>query len=76
MLEWIKIALEPDVVRRSIRYAIIVGIVLIAINHGDTILSGKIGVSHILKMALTVLVPYAVSTAASVGAIQSLRKGK
>jgi hypothetical protein len=76
MLQWIKIALEPDIVRRSIRYAIVVGIILIAINYGDAILSGKIGFVHVLKIGLTVLVPYAVSTAASVGAIQNIRKKK
>jgi hypothetical protein len=56
-------------VRRAVGYAIVVGAVLIVINHGDAILSGHVDASRVLKMALTVLVPYCVSTASSVGAI-------
>jgi len=43
--------------------------VLIAINHGDALLRGEIDAGRLLKMGLTVLVPYTVSTLSSVGAI-------
>ncbi len=54
-------------------FAIIVGMILITINHGDAILRGDITGVRVLKMALTVMVPYAVSTMSSVGAIRAQR---
>ena len=48
---------------------VVVGTVLIVINHGDAILAGHLDGPRVLKMALTVLVPYCVSTASSVGAM-------
>jgi len=60
-------------VRRSLRVALVVGSLLVAINHGDHLLSGDLPPTGWLKMALTFLVPYAVSTYASVGAIRSGR---
>lgn len=42
---------------------------LIAIDHGNAILHRDIGIGRLLCTALTVLVPYAVSTVSSVGAI-------
>jgi hypothetical protein len=46
-----------------------VGSILIAINHGDAILSGELTRTNYLKMALTVVVPYVVSVLSSVGAM-------
>lgn len=65
------VALEPGVVRRGLSYALVVGSVLIAINHGDVLLAGHLSPSLLLKMGLTICVPYCVSTASSVGAIRS-----
>jgi hypothetical protein len=58
------------VVRRGIAYAIIVGAILITINHGDAIVRGDVDSTRLLKMGLTVLVPYVVSTLSSVGALR------
>jgi hypothetical protein len=55
---------------------VVVGAILIAINHGDAILSGGVAGDQIAKMVLTVFVPYAVSTASSVSAILETRAGK
>lgn len=66
-----ELALSRAVVRRACTYAVIVGAVLIAINHGDAILAGEVGAGSYLKMGLTVLVPYTVSTLSSVQAILS-----
>jgi hypothetical protein len=74
MLAWLNVAAEPAVVRRAAIYAVVVGAVVIAINHGDTILRSEVGTGRLLRMALTVLVPYAVSTASSVGAIREARR--
>lgn len=70
---WLSDALRADVVRRSWRVALVVGSLLVAINHGDRLLAGGFGAGAWLKIGLTYLVPYAVSTWASVGAIRSGR---
>ena len=75
MGEWLRLAGSPSVVRRALGYAAVVGAVLIAINHGDAVVRGEIGADRLLKMGLTVLVPYAVSTLSSVQAIRQLGAG-
>lgn len=66
---WLATAAEPAVVRRALGTAVVVGAALVAINHGDAIVAGAVDGARALKMALTVLVPYCVSIASSVGAI-------
>jgi adenine deaminase len=66
---WLATATRPAVVRRALGTAVVVGAALIAINHGDAVVAGAVDGARALKMALTVLVPYCVSTASSVGAI-------
>jgi hypothetical protein len=67
---FLEVAVQPNIVRRALAYALVVGAILIAINHGDALLAGDISVGRALKMALTALVPYCVSTASSVSAIR------
>lgn len=69
MREWLEVAARPDVVRRGLAYAVVVGTVLIAINHGDAIMRGELDARRLVKMGLTVVVPYLVSTFSSVGAL-------
>jgi hypothetical protein len=69
--DWIRLAASRPVVRRACGYAIVVGAILIAINHGDAILRGEIGEGRALRMALTVVVPYVVSTLSSVQATRA-----
>jgi len=64
---------QPSVVKRAFKYALIVGFILIAINDSDAILSGKITRGIWLKMLLTVMVPYGVSTFSSVGVLLEIR---
>jgi hypothetical protein len=66
------LARQPRVVRRALLYAVVVGSVLIAINHGDALIAGQLDATRCWKMGLTVLVPYAVSTLSSVGALRSV----
>jgi len=68
---WVRVATSPSVVRRSLLYAVVVGAMLIAINHGDALWRGEVTPGRLWRMALTVLVPYAVSTLSSVGAVQT-----
>ena len=67
---WWELATQWSVVRRGIAYAVVVGAILIAINHGDSVLRGDLTFGHLVKMALTVIVPYLVSTFSSVGALR------
>ena len=70
MREWVRIGLEPRVVRRALKYALIVGPVLVGINHGYAILCGTCGSDRLLSIGLTLTVPYLVSTLSSVGAMR------
>ncbi len=65
-----QLAFELRVVRRALGFAVVVGSVLIAINHGDAILAGDVSSGRWLKMGLTALVPYTVSTLSSVMAMR------
>lgn len=65
------VASSSPVVRRGLLYLVVVGSVLIAINHGDAILRGEIDGVRWLKMLLTPVVPYVVSTLSSVSAIRA-----
>jgi hypothetical protein len=65
---WLHLAAEPSVVRRGLAYAVVVGAILVAINHGDALLAGHMDLGRWLRAALTVIVPYCVSTASSVAA--------
>ena len=74
MSERLRIASSRPVVTRALRYALGVGALLIAINQGDHILAGTLTTTNLAKMALTVLVPYCVSTASSVSAALDLQR--
>lgn len=74
MKRWIELATTGSVVKRALKFAVVVGAILITINHGDAILSGDVDSTRIAKMVLTVFVPYAVSTASSVAALLEMGK--
>jgi hypothetical protein len=58
MREWLRVALQPSVLRRGLLYALVVGSVLVGINHGDAILRGDVDGRRLLRIALSILVPY------------------
>ena len=70
MKESLGLARQPSVVKRALKFAVVVGIVLITINHGDAILKGEVTRRRLFQMALTVMVPYVVSTLSSVQAMR------
>jgi len=74
MNEWVRLAVQPTVVRRALKFASVVGCVLISINHGPAIVRGEVTSERILQMCLTVLVPYTVSTLSSVGAMREMAR--
>ena len=68
--DWLRIATRQDVWRRSLKVALLVGIVLAAINYTDRLLARTMTAVDYFKIGLTFLVPFAVSTHASVSAIR------
>ena len=70
-LHWMGLATSSSVVRRATVVAIVVGTILVAINHGDAIVRGDVGLGRLLRIALTVMVPYCVSTYSSVSALRA-----
>jgi len=74
MNEWFQLAFERAVVRRALVCVVVVGAVLITINHGDAIISGDVTLARLARIGLTLVVPYCVSTFSSVGAIRALRR--
>ena len=74
MKDWLHTAIERTVVRRALACALLVGAVLITINHADAIFRGEVRGGHLVKMGLTLLVPYCVSTVSSVGAMRAFRR--
>ncbi len=71
------LAVSWPVVRRSLGYAVVVGLVLASINHGDCLVQGHFGLDGCwYKSILTALVPYAVSTLSSVQALMGAAECK
>ena len=73
--KWLRIASRRPIVMRGLKYGLVVGSILIAINHGNAIIAGTVDAARALQMVLTMLVPYCVSTASSVGAVLDQRAG-
>ncbi|MEM9532755.1 MAG: nitrate/nitrite transporter NrtS [Pseudomonadota bacterium] len=71
MESWLTTAGRRDIVVRSLRVALVVGTVLVIINQGGVIAAGEATAGTWVRSALTYLVPYLVSTHASVSAVRS-----
>lgn len=56
--------------KRAARIALIVGVVLATINHGDRILHLDVDLGTAIRIAVTFCVPYVVSTYSSVLSIR------
>ena len=55
--EGLKSATHPATMRRAWATSLMVGTVLIAINHGHAIIAGQITQKRIFQMSLTLIVP-------------------
>ena len=67
--QWSELVSRRTVVIRGLKYAVVVGTVLIAINHGNAVLASGLTSTHYVKMGLTVIVPFVVSVFSSCGAL-------
>ena len=73
MHNWLRLAWSASIRTRAIRMALFIGTLLALINHGDALLSGHIAAPQFARIALTYLVPYCLSTWASVQATRHLQ---
>jgi hypothetical protein len=73
MKERIGVACQPEVIKCATKFALIVGPILVFINHGDAIMAGTMDTIAWLKSGLTMIVPYAVSTLSSISAYRACK---
>ena len=72
MTETLMLCFSKSVVRRAAISAVVVGSILILINHFEALVSGEMGYTRLMQIALTLVIPYVVSTVSSVITIQEL----
>lgn len=73
-MTFISLATERDVVVRALKTSILVGGILVAINHADALVQGDLDLMRLVQIGLTFLVPYCVSTYASVSTLKNLNR--
>ena len=56
----IKLFLRKDVSFRALKIAIVVGLILAFINHGDHLLKGDMTITNWVKILFTFFVPYCI----------------
>ena len=66
--EYLSLATRRSIVKRGLGFSIVVGSILVLINHGDRLNSDDINQIPIYKVLLTYLVPYVVSSLSSIQA--------
>jgi hypothetical protein len=72
---WLTLCFTKPVMKRALWTALIVGTILILINHGNAIFKGEVDLTRVFQMCFTVIVPYIVSTVSSVSTLLSLERG-
>ena len=65
---WLRLAGDPAIVRRAIMMTVVVGSLLIGINHAPAIVHHHLTRLRLAQICLTIIVPYMVSTISSVAA--------
>jgi hypothetical protein len=72
MADILALCFSKSVVIRAVLSAVIVGTVLILINHYDAFTGGGMDNRRLFQISLTLIVPYIVSTVSSVITIQEI----
>lgn len=67
---FLKIVLSRPVVTNAIKVALVVGTILVLINHGGRVFDGSLSGGNIFQMIFTYFVPYCVSSYSSAKALQ------
>ena len=60
-INWLQLAFSGPVRRRALRIMVVVGVILITINHGDAILQGAVDGARLARILLTLAVPFIVA---------------
>lgn len=68
MQRWFAIALSPRVIRRAVKVSLVVGSLLVVINHAPALWQGDLSRFRLFQIGLTYVVPYCVATWSSVAA--------
>ena len=71
---FLQLAMLPEVRKRALKVALVVGTILALINHADAAINGAFSVKNAVQILLTYFVPYAVATYSAVGAIRDAKK--
>ena len=66
----VELFVRKDVAFRALKIALIVGIILAGINHGDHLIKGEMTTNNWIKIIITFCVPYCVSSFSSAMAIK------
>lgn len=74
LADWLRTAVSAPVRRRATRTMLVVGTILVVINHAEPMLAGDFTHHRFLRILLTLAVPYVVSTVSSVGAMREMRR--
>ena len=74
MSDLLALCFSRSVVRRAVFSSVIVGSLLILINHFEAIIYYQIDSLRLFQIALTMIIPYVVSTMSSVITIQELNE--
>jgi hypothetical protein len=62
------LAARPSIVLRGLKFSLIVGSILVLINHGDRLFTEGVTAIQVLQILLTYGVPYVVSSLSSIQA--------
>jgi hypothetical protein len=76
VVRFLRVCVRRSVVRRAIAVMLVVGPILTLINQGDVIAARAFSPRFFLKLGLTFLVPYSVSTYSSAMAILAQTRGR
>ena len=60
------LAVKPSIVMRGLKFSLVVGTILVLINHGDTLFTTGVSQTQIFQILLTYVVPYVVSSLSSI----------
>ena len=66
---WFHLARSAGIVRRAIKVSLVVGTLLVIINHAPALWRGDFNPFRMFQMGLTYIVPYCVATWSSVAAL-------
>ncbi|MEP6468224.1 MAG: hypothetical protein ABJC24_00475 [Chloroflexota bacterium] len=73
---WVRIALSPPILRRSLLTCAVVGVILTLANHGAEVMGGRLGPDHVWPIAFTFIIPFTVATISSAASIRRSSSGE